>query len=117
MLASRRNWLNCVKELLKLGHDINEPGWKGQTPLMIACDYCNFGVVDELIQQNALLDLQDDQMYTALMHASKNEYSIKIVRQLFEYGANLDLKNNQNKTAREIALNHGNSKLASILRY
>ena len=34
---------------------------------------------------------------TALMHASKNQYSTKIVNQLYEYGANLDLKNNKIK--------------------
>ena len=64
MLASRRNWLSCIKKLINLGHDVNECGWKGQTPLMIACDYCNFAIVDELIQQNALLDIQDEQKYS-----------------------------------------------------
>ena len=116
MLASRRNWVACVKKLINLGHNVNESGWKGQTPLMIACDYCNFAIVDELIQQNALLDMQDDMKYTALMHACKNQYSTKIVRQLYEYGAGLDLKNIKNKTAREIALIHNNNKIAAILK-
>jgi ankyrin repeat protein len=115
MLAARRNWLECTQKLLSLGASINQKAWKGQTALIVASDYCNFPIVDELIQQNADLDIQDDNGMTALMHASKNNFSEKIVKQLFEYGADATLKNKENKTARDIAANCGNSKIVKLL--
>ena len=81
MLAARRNWVNCVRKLLDLGVDINRQAWHKQTALIVACDYCNFPVVEELVQRNANLDIQDDNNWTALMYACKNQYSQKTVFQ------------------------------------
>ena len=109
MLAARRNWLNCVVKLIELGADVNQKGWRGQTPLIVAADYCNFRIVAELIQYHADLDIQDDDKMTALMYACKNQYSLKIIQQLFDYGANTSLKNKKRKTAKTIAEESGNT--------
>lgn len=115
MLAARRNWLNCIKKLINLGADINQQGWRGQTALIVACDYCNYPVVSELIELNANIDIQDDDNWTALMYACKNKYSIKIVTYLFEYGADLKIKNKKKKIAKDIAEQYGNNDIVNIL--
>ena len=115
MLSARRNWINCVKRLIELGVDVNQRGWHGQTALIVACDYSNYPIVKELIQSNADIDIQDDDNWTALMYACKNQYNTNLVTHLFEYGAKLELKNNEKQTARDIAEQHGHINTVEVL--
>lgn len=89
--------------------DINEKNNLGLTALMIASAYCkpnNIDVIEYLFSMGANPDLQDNNGETALMISSKysNEESCyDAIITLINYGAKIDIVNNQNKNVLEIA--------------
>ncbi len=110
--ASEKGELNIVKSILQEGiENVNSrEGRSGSTALMKAIKNCKIEVVEMLLHFSADVNLQDTSGTTALMKAIKiNNKQARarsaIVNLILNVdGVDLGLKNNDNKTAYDIAL-------------
>ena len=110
MSATRSGSLIILRYLLKEGADINLQGINGLTPLMYA-------VID--MEKVQLLDNISN--HNILKKATKRKFpdidsKIKIVQYLIENEANVNIQNNTNFTAYNIALHFKNVKALKLLR-
>ncbi|MCF8462697.1 MAG: ankyrin repeat domain-containing protein [Rickettsiaceae bacterium] len=97
--------LLAVKFLIEAGANAQARGFNNETPLMSASKQGYLKIVQYLIHEGSLDD-QDNNGDTALMLASKggtydndNDNHFKIVRYLVEKGANVLIRNNDQKSA------------------
>jgi len=90
-----------VRNLLKLGLDIDYKDKEGYTSLLYASENGHPGIVQELLKNGARIDLEDNEGYTALSIAS-TEGHLSVVKILLEKGVNI---NHQDKNG-ETALKH-----------
>lgn len=91
--------------LLERGVNVNAANNKGMRPLHYAAQYWS-GIVKELLAAGAEIDAQDNEGNTALIYAcdSGNE---KLARLLVRKGADFNIKNNDGKSAVDIAVEKG----------
>ena len=68
--AAWQGALEKLKGLVEAGHDVNQRGWPGRTPLMEAAEKGHIECVEYLLQNGAQLDLEDILGRTALKLAS-----------------------------------------------
>ena len=88
------------------------------TLLMLAAAHGNERILERLIQQNASVDIQDDDGLTALMASSLNpeEYDyVNIAQKLIEAGANMNIRNKIGNTALMVAISHGKIGISKVL--
>lgn len=76
----------------------------GITALMIACQSRNEDLVHRLLAAGANTDIRGDGGDTALIQATRQKYSLGIVKMLIDAGADINIKNNYGKTALNIAI-------------
>ncbi len=108
--------MNWLKLLLKEKAQINlQKDDKGLNfSLKIASQYGNHEIVEELLSQNADVDLQNNKGWSSLMSASKNGHE-KVVNLLVGKDANINLQNDRGWTALMYASEEGHSKVAKQL--
>jgi ankyrin repeat protein len=82
-----------VELLLKHGADPNSNS-KLQSPLMGACLYSNYEVVEYLVENGADVNLADECKATALLYAS----DVKTIKYLISKGADVKAKNRDGRT-------------------
>jgi len=75
----------------------------------------HYDVVNLLLQNDANINLQDNEGLSPLMLASTNGH-LDIVKTLLIMGANKDLQNNDGQTALQLALANNNEEIAYLLR-
>ncbi|MEA3506386.1 MAG: ankyrin repeat domain-containing protein [Elusimicrobiota bacterium] len=95
---------NYVKILMEAGADVNkrDPG-RGQPPLMLALMYSdNYRIANILVSAGADLDALDSAGETALMKAARKGFFMT-VSLLLRKGANKTIKNEEGKTAYDLA--------------
>jgi len=108
-----------VRRLLRLNADINEVDSLGNTPLARAVSYGFTDIATLLIQSGAKIDCQNKAGNTPLMIAIFTSYAPErttMIRQLLGKGASLDIKNNRNETALDIAVMQARPSIVDLLK-
>lgn len=93
LLASRDNYPEIIKPLLKHGSNIHDRDEEGKTPLILASTYGNLEIVKILLQYGSNIHDRDECGYTAFLLASHYGHT-KTVKLLLEHGANTQDVNN-----------------------
>ena len=113
-----------VELLVGAGADINgRDVMTLSTPLMDACCFANFVVAQALIKKGARLNLKDEDGSTALIlclidyHDDKDNQDAfkKIIVELIQAGADVNIKNNAHNTALDFALDHEYNEIQDLL--
>lgn len=104
--AVYKNSIPCVDYLLDQGLDINSLNNQGQTPLHEAAELFKKSdspaMIRHLASKGASIDAQDNKGLTPL-HCAVSSYNIGAIQCLLELNANPLLRNNDNKTAIDLA--------------
>ena len=113
--------VEVIKELLKLGCDVNRTNMFGETALMHACAF-DFLIMEnfqiDLLERGADVSLVDKKGDTALHYAARNENrpgAKALCDMLLEFGADAKAVNNLKKTALDLAVERENESLAKLL--
>jgi ankyrin repeat protein len=107
-VAARNGYVYTVRALLEAGADVNLPDNEGITPLMAAIirgrvvDLSLARMVTLLLLRGADPNQQDKNGNTALHHAVETSM-IDAIPILIEYGASLEIANNQGQTPLDLA--------------
>ena len=117
--AVKANKVNFVKHFIKLkGLSVNvnhKEHDTALTALMMASEKGYFDIVECLVKQGkAQLDTQDDEGYSALHKAVKNDH-VDIVKLLVERGADMNLPSIRQQTSLYFAARQGNLDIVKIL--
>jgi len=94
---------------------INEINNKGENALMIACKANNYDSVSSLLNYSIPINNQDELGNTALHYAIGCKNPI-IVQELIQKGINDQLKNNEGKTANDLAMELGDKNILKALK-
>ena len=101
-------------ELAKAGADLNEVTHVGATPLILACQL-NFELtVNVLLNYHISIDSQTKHGFTALMAAVCNN-NMNIVETLLSEGANVNITDNEGRSALEWSLECGHPEITQLL--
>ncbi len=113
--ASAKGRRVAVKILLGAKANPNITDNYGLTALIYAALYPeNIGLVLDLIEGGANVNIRSKRGYTALTNATENG-DINAVNALLNAGADVDIKGEDGKTALEIAKEEGHKKVVKIL--
>ena len=114
VLAVWNSRVQEIKELLKLGVDINTRNHFGQTPLMIAAILGNLDIVTILLENKADLDYIDKNGLTALMLAARNG-QLPVAELLLNNGADINVQDKSGLTALMHAASFGHEQTVEII--
>ncbi|MDD9901434.1 MAG: ankyrin repeat domain-containing protein [Alphaproteobacteria bacterium] len=106
LLATEKEDKDVVKELLKLGANIEAQDRKGKTALALACKTGNIDLVNILLAANANINTQDERGNTPLIQSMCNT-AWRVASHLIQNGADINVKNNEGVTALMAAALHG----------
>jgi len=115
--ASWKRNLDIVKELLKHKDiDVNRLDIYNQTtPLNLTSFWGYLDIVKELLKREDIdVNLQDKDGETPLFTASDEDH-LNIVRMLLDAGADINIKNNEDKTALDIAIERNHDEIAELI--
>ena len=88
IIAIRGGFEDMIEHLIVNGANVNQKNKLGQTPLIVAVKQEDDWIIDKLLNNNKIdLEIQDQQGYTALMHAVDSN-NVEIVEKLVIAGAN-----------------------------
>merc|ERR1719367_39944 len=92
LVAAKLGHLQSIQHMIESGADINTISlYNGNTPLIVASQYGQEGIVEYLIQNKANLEAQNNEGKSSLMVAKENGHET-IVKQLMDNGATLPLE-------------------------
>jgi len=101
MMAALKNHLAEAIKLMARGADVNKPGW---TPLHYAAAGGHLNMMRALLEQHAYIDAESPNRTTPLMMAALYG-SAAAVQWLLDEGADPSLRNEQDLSALDMALN------------
>ncbi|XP_055998105.1 uncharacterized protein LOC125683237 isoform X2 [Ostrea edulis] len=95
--ACKGGHISIVKELVKLGADVNLQKIWGSTPLIAACNRGHISIVKELTKAGADVNLQDRWEDTPLIAACQGGH-VSTVEELVKLGADVNLQGSEGNT-------------------
>ena len=90
--------MNRARKLLNKGYDVNDIGPDGKTILLFCLQYDRSNFIRLFLDAGADVTVTDPQGNGVLHYAIENCHDRKIVYELIEKGAEIDLANNENYT-------------------
>lgn len=105
--------VDTVRQEIENGN-VNQTNSNRMTALIVAAKYGNKDICGLLLQNGADIDAVNGYGYTALMAATIGGHK-EIVHYLLIFRANIELREHQNQTALDIAKNHNNAEVISML--
>ena len=122
--AIEDNRSDLVIDLLNSGVDVNfQEGSVGESPLMTASRESNNQMLNILLNEGADVNLLDKEGNNALIYAIPLQYGRYerkhklIVEKLLEHGINPNIKNNDGKSAYDIAMDFGHHSAAELIKH
>ena len=122
--AIEDNRRDLVIKLLNSGVDVNfQEGSVGESPLMTASRESNNQMLNILLNEGADVNLLDKEGNNALIYAIPLQYGRYerkhklIVEKLLEHGINPNIKNNDGKSAYDIAMDFGHNSAAELIKH
>jgi ankyrin repeat protein len=92
IVASRAGKIECVRELIRSGADVNIQSKHGTTALMYASSAGKIECIKELINLGADVNFQNKDGMTALMVASQSG-KLELIKELLRLGADINIQN------------------------
>lgn len=115
MIAASGNLVGA-RRLLAKGIFPNAQGVTGLTTLSMACSRGAFCIVKELLKHPSVeLNIADQEGMTALMFAAKADRA-EMALELLEHGADKTLRDNEGRTAEDMARLNGHYALATYIK-
>ena len=107
--------LNLLIDKYKM--DIESETFRGETPLMLACEYtkCNLDCIDSLIMRGANVLHRSKNGESPLMAAVRSDYSLPKVKMLVKNGATVLTSDKRGTTPVMIAVERGDYELFTYL--
>jgi len=113
--AARQGHLALVENLVHSGAQVNRLDEDGYTPLNFAIINKNPDIVKYLVDHGAFLNMQDNVLGNTELHLAATRGCPEIVGFLLKNGADVTLKNNEGKTALDLAWFYGHKDIAYTL--
>lgn len=99
MMAALKGHLDIAARLIKLGADVNKPGW---APLHYAATHGHLEIMRLLLEEHAFIDAESPNGTTPLMMAASYG-TPEAVKLLIEAGADIHMRNQKGMTALDFA--------------
>ncbi len=112
--AVKENSLDCAKQLLAAGADVNMEDVNGNTPLILAAGDGKADFVELLLANGAKVNITNNDNQTALYRATCFDH-IKCMELLIKEGADANIGDNNNKTPIFLATEDNSIKKLSLL--
>jgi ankyrin repeat protein len=112
---------DCTEYLISHGAEVNVRDMYGYTPLHWAAMFANPKSIKLLLEHGVTIDAKDKKGNTALHYAvqcccdSKCGHN-EVINILLSYGANVDIKNNDNDTPEQVAIIYGRGDFGKLIR-
>lgn len=111
--AANQSSIDCVKELIKMGADLNIKDHTGRTVLHYMCREKDF--IKVLMEANADINIQDKDGWTPL-HIVCYHFKYDVIKEFLLYHPNMTLKDNSGLTPLELAEKFGFNEVVKILK-
>lgn len=111
MIAAWLGNLDGVQALIDAGAEVNRPEW---TPLHYACANGHLEIVKLLIENSAYIDAASPNGTTPIMMAARGGHA-KTVAFVYKQGADITLRNQQGKSAEDLATSNNFPDVAEYL--
>ena len=116
MWTAAEGHLNIVELLLEHGADPNIINYLGRSAIMYASNYGYYKIAKALVEKGATPNPTRELMDHPPLSATANQGHIEVVKLLVEHGANVMYKNEDKKSALDIAMEAGHGDVAKYLR-
>ena len=121
MCAVARGYTEIARLLVEKGADVNKKTPRGVTPLMEAASTSYLASCMLLLENGAEINAADNNGWTALMEAVLGENAdetvcLEIVRLLLDKGADMNMRNNGDATAQDIAEHYELREITQLLK-
>lgn len=113
--ASKKGDINSVDLHIKKGSDVNAKDSQGATALMHASLAGHLEVVKKLIRAGAIVDCEDNELWTTPLGFAALEGHLEICKILIEHGANVNNKIYQCATPLHFAVSNGHLDVCNLL--
>jgi ankyrin repeat protein len=113
-VVSRTNALECVRNALENGADVNARDDDGETPLMQACWHKNTEIIDLLLSHGADIHARNKYGETMVTMTAWSG-NPNVLKFLLSKGANIDDKNDNDETPLILATKRGRFQMMSTL--
>ena len=111
IIAAGQGYVECLKELIDVGCEVNQQDEDGNTALMNVVRLGNFDCVEEMLRADVDVNVTDEDGNTPLMMMAANFSNVTLVNLLLNKGAEVNLKNNDGKTALYLSVARGHAEL------
>jgi ankyrin repeat protein len=115
MLASFAGKLNIIKELRSYNAELNIKDSAGLTALHYAVDGANLDAIKFILMEKADVNARDNNGWSPLLRAASTNASKEIAELLCKFKSNVNILDNDHKSALMTAVVNGNQPFVQVL--